>query len=157
MNWGDTRLPERFWNKTIPEPMSGCWLWTGQIRKDGYPLFWDIDVRKMTRAYHWPFRVIHGPMPAGLDHDHLCRVRCCVNPAHLEAVTRSVNVRRGLAPDRIASFNRNKTHCPAGHEYTPENTGIAKSSKTPNGYRFCRICDRAEQRRRYHRRTHGTL
>jgi hypothetical protein len=68
-----------------------------------------------------------GPIPPGLEIDHLCRVRNCVNPAHLEAVTRGENVRRQMAVI---------THCPQGHEYTTANTRVGRDRK-----RGCRRCD----------------
>lgn len=76
-----------------------------------------------------------GPIPDGLQIDHLCRVRHCVNPAHLEPVTIAENVRRGAAA---------QTHCKYGHEYTPENTVIH------HGGRECRTCNRIRSRRRYY-------
>jgi hypothetical protein len=80
-----------------------------------------------------------GKIPEGLQIDHLCRVRECANPAHLEAVTCRENLLRG---DTVTAHNANKTHCVNGHEYTPENTAI-----TRDGCRRCRICHRADSNR----------
>lgn len=69
-----------------------CWVWTGQLNNKGYGL---ASVRNRKRAAHlvlWELLV--GPVPPGLELDHLCRVRRCVNPDHLEPVTRSENQRR---------------------------------------------------------------
>jgi hypothetical protein len=84
-------------------------------------------------AYEW----LVGPIPDGFQIDHLCRVRNCVAPDHLEAVTQQENLRRGEA----GANNKIKTHCPHGHEYTPENTLVNRS-----GSRVCVICKRVAAR-----------
>ena len=84
-----------------------------------------------------------GPIPAGLDIDHLCRTRACCNPDHLEPVTRQVNLLRG---ETTTAARAAITHCPRGHEYTPENTRTSKL-----GQRECRECRRALNRAYYHR------
>lgn len=119
------------------EPNSGCWLWTGGIDKSGYGLtkvYSSDGTRKTVAAHRVLYQMNRGPIPTGLEIDHLCRVRCCVNPAHLEPVTRSVNIRRGLVPEIIRARARLITHCPQDHEYTPENTRIRR------GKRECKIC-----------------
>lgn len=73
-----------------------------------------------------------GPIPEGLELDHLCRVRHCANPEHLEPVTGRENIRRGTSPSAI---NGRKTHCKNNHEFTPENTYVS-----PLGKRTCRTC-----------------
>jgi hypothetical protein len=79
-----------------------------------------------------------------MDLDHLCRNRCCVNPAHLEPVTRKVNLGRSPLVGRGAGTAQTaKTHCPQGHEYTPENTRIAR------GKRYCKTCHRDCERIKY--------
>jgi len=69
-----------------------CWLWIGATNQKGYGTFWSGDVR--TGAHRWSYEYHVGPIPVGLEIDHLCRVRHCVNPAHLEAVTHAENLRR---------------------------------------------------------------
>lgn len=109
-------VEERFWAKV--DKTETCWLWTAGRNRDGYGLFSSQrgGQRSAHRiAYEWE----RGPIPDGLQIDHLCRVTSCVNPAHLEAVTGRVNMLRGFAPPAI---NARKTHCINGHEFTPENT-----------------------------------
>jgi hypothetical protein len=117
----------------------GCWLWTGHGRgKFGYGGI------KIGSRGHYAHRVVYellvGPVPKGLELDHLCRVPRCVNPAHLEPVTRRENQMRGEA---FVSANARKTHCPQGHPYDEANTYINRAS----GGRVCRACNNDHQRR----------
>lgn len=89
-------------------------------------------------AHRMAYEELVGPIADGLQIDHLCRVRCCVNPAHLEPVTQAENIRRGVSP---TAANRRKTHCKHGHEFTTENTRLV-----PEG-RICRRCDVAKTQR----------
>jgi len=126
---------ERFENFCMPEPMSGCVLWLGSLC-DGYPNFW--DGKTMVRGHRWYWQLCNGPVPTGLELDHLCRVRSCVNLRHMEAVTKFVNMARGNSPQAI---NLRKTHCLRGHEYTPENTYISKPRPGHRpGNRECKAC-----------------
>ena len=121
-----------------PEPNSGCWLWMGTVSRSGYG---SVSVNgEMKLAHRVAYEMQNGPIPASLELDHKCRVRCCVNPAHLEAVSHAENIRRG----RTGAHQRAKTHCPKGHEYSIENTMIDQ------GWRVCRACkaERERQRRR---------
>ena len=146
-----TPIIERFMKFVSPEPNSGCWLWTGSISEDGYGKF------KMTQAAWAAHRVSYelfvGPIPEGLQIDHLCRVRCCVNPKHLEPVTLQENFRRGIGNAHgaaAASIARiSKTHCLRGHEYVPDNVMIQA-----DGARRCRTCDR-KRAREYQRAKRG--
>ena len=142
MNWGDSRLPERFWSKVAPCPMSGCWLWTAALSL-GYGKF---GVGQRVRsAYRYAYEMLVGAVPNGLELDHRCRVRCCVNPAHLEPVTHAENIRRGDSPAQLVHFNRveriRPPTCPAGHQFDEKNTRI-----TPKGHRKCRACHRERER-----------
>jgi len=143
-DFGDARLPARFWDKALPEPNSGCWIWTacldlkgyGQVRVGGAP----GRRGRMQRAHRAAYQSLAGPIPEGLQLDHLCRVRCCVNPAHLEPVTSAENARRGLTGQTTAARQRALTHCRAGHPYEGHNLIRRKG-----GGRDCRACKCARQ------------
>lgn len=79
-----------------PEPNSGCHLWTGALDSKGYGMFWVGSASQpRQKAHRVAFLAAGGVIPAGMQIDHKCRVRCCVNPAHLEAVTCRENIVRG--------------------------------------------------------------
>lgn len=125
---------ERFLAKvTIGE--DGCWQWTGGTAR-GYGRF--CANYKMHNAHRWSYEFSVGPIPAGLQLDHLCRNTMCVNPAHLEPVTPQENTLRGHT---LAAANAAKTHCPKGHPLSGANLYV-----TPRGYRDCRACRRESSR-----------
>lgn len=109
-----------------PEPNTGCWLWAGSIGSHGYGQMRHEGTTKLAHR-----------LPAGLDLDHLCRVRSCCNPDHLEPVTRIVNARRGMRGLMRKVEAAKITHCPAGHEYTHANTYHGSNGRS------CRACARA--------------
>jgi len=119
-----------------------CWLWRGTLDTKGYGRFkTHIGAGSPKQAAHrWLYKQVVGPVADELDMDHLCKVHNCVNPDHLEPVTRAENIRRG----NTGIHNRIKTHCPAGHEYSPENTWLHKQ-----GYRVCRTCGIERMRKSY--------
>lgn len=131
---------ERFWRKVEPLPWSGCWIWTGAT-SGGYGHVRLLGELKM--AHRLSYEMDKGPIPLGLELDHLCRVPCCVNPAHLEPVTTAENTRRGRLAEVTRARYARITHCPHGHAYAGNNLGIS-----PNGTRYCRTCQRDYQRRR---------
>ena len=137
MNVGDRgTLEERLEAKYMPEPNSGCWLWLGATNNKGYA---QIHVNGKTElAHRKSYEIYVGQIPDGLTLDHLCRVACCINPAHLEPVSMRENYLRGNGPKVNGDFYRTKTHCSNGHLYSGENLIIEK-----NGWRSCRICRRA--------------
>lgn len=121
---------ERFWAKVNrPAGTEGCWRWTGMLDGSGYGRF-IIKKPKVVPAHRYAYELLVGQIPAGLQLDHLCRNRACVNPAHLEPVTNQENTLRGLR-------GRMVTSCAHGHEYTETNT-----IHRPNGRRGCRECSR---------------
>ena len=126
---------ERFWAKVKAIP-SGCWEWQASLNgKDGYGLFWNGQRTQV--AHRFLYESLNGVIPIGFELDHLCRNKRCVNPIHLEVVTRSQNTARGIGPSLAKENQLAKTHCPRGHEYTAENTYV-----NPEGRRYCRICVR---------------
>lgn len=142
---GDPRLPARFWAK-VEVSAEGCWRWTATTNH-GYGIFKapETGTKYAHRAAHL---ALVGPIPTGLDLDHLCHGwdaecclgdlcphRACCNPGHLELAPRLTNVRRGRG-------NGAKTHCPQEHEYTEENTIRIKG-----GGRRCKTCAYAQNRR----------
>jgi hypothetical protein len=115
-----------------------CWLWTGSLQQDGYGRF--IFRRRQFLAHRVAFFLAHGRwVPSSGATDHLCRVRRCVNPAHLDETTRGDNVRRGLV-GRPKPWLR-KTHCYRGHPYDEANTYV-----DPSGGRHCRACHAITQK-----------
>ena len=107
-----------------------CWTWTAGLDRRGYGRIRVGD--KTAAAHRVVYELLSGPIPEGLSLDHLCRNPSCVRPDHLEPVTHAENVRRGAAGEN----QRAKTHCPRGHEYTPENT--YNNPRRPN--RACQAC-----------------
>ncbi|MFE6474636.1 HNH endonuclease signature motif containing protein [Streptomyces rochei] len=104
-----------------------CWIWTGFVRPDGY------GKARGRQAHRVVYELLVAPIEDGLELDHLCRQIKCVNPAHLEPVTRQENIRRRFEL---------VTHCKSGHKFTPENTYIRG-----NGHRACRACNNANAAR----------
>ena len=136
---------QRFMKYVIPIPESGCWLWTGSLSHNGYGAFSGAHT---SRAHRLAYEYYKEPIPANGQLDHLCRVRCCVNPDHLEVVTNKTNVLRGIG---VTAENAKRTHCIYGHAYTEQNTRYRKT-----GGRACRECH--QQRKRNGRRVaEGTL
>lgn len=123
----------------LPEPNSGCWLWTGTLNPGGYGSVGYLG--RTMNAHRAAYLVCGGDIPDGCDLDHLCRVRCCVNPSHLEPVSRSENLRRGNAGKNFIEAAIAKTRCPYGHEYAGSNLYVSKK-----GSRDCVICARARVR-----------
>lgn len=124
-------LAERFWarvNKT-----DTCWLWIGFVTESGYGLC-PMGNRRYRPAHRVSWKLAGRDLVVGMHLDHLCRVRNCVNPDHLDQVTPAVNNARGVGP---AAQNRRKTHCIRNHEFDLINTRWL-----PNGSRKCVACSR---------------
>lgn len=122
---------------------TGCRRWKLAHYSKGYGR---INVgNKRCRVHRVAYEVWVGPIPEGLQIDHVrangCRYRDCIEPTHLEAVTPYENILRKPRP----------THCPQGHEYTPENTILGDRYGKTGNYRKCRTCSNAHSRA-YHAR-----
>lgn len=130
------KLPARLLSKLqkSDEVFNGtsCWLWTGRLERDGYARTWHKE--KNRPAHRVIYELLVAEVPSHLQMDHLCRVRHCCNPRHLEPVTPKENIRRSDLAKR-GEHQRRKTHCLHGHEYTESNT-----HKRKGGGRTCRQC-----------------
>lgn len=137
-----TTTEERFWAKV--GKTDGCWHWLGPKSPEGYGRF-SVDGR-LVGPHRFAYELVVGPLPEGLELDHLCRNPSCVKPSHVEIVSHVENVRRGHAGRNWAA----KIHCPQGHSYNLFNTRF----RPRNGKRVtrtCRECRRIEQRSRRYR------
>lgn len=119
---------------------SGCWLWQGFLNQYGYG-------RAKWRGRNWlvhrlVYELMERPIPAGLTIDHLCRVRNCLNPGHMEPVTSRENTLRG---DTVPARHLAKTHCSRGHEFNEENTYRFGPERR---WRQCRPCQLINQEER---------
>lgn len=132
-------IEQRIADLSIPEPNSGCWLWLGSICEDGY----GKAGGKETLAHRLSYKHFIGPIPDGLEIDHKCRVRCCVNPKHLRLLTHAENA--SLAIQGENHRNTRKTCCKRGHLLSGENLILEKGA---NGsiVRQCRACRNERQR-----------
>jgi hypothetical protein len=113
----------------------GCWVWTGARSVQGYGRIWNDGTTRLAHRVLYELGV--GPIPAGLDLDHVCRNTTCVNPSHLEPVTHAENMRR-----------IRKSHCANGHKWCEATTYIRPSRNE----RECRACNRERQAARNARR-----
>lgn len=120
---------DRFWPKV--DASGDCWEWTAGRHTNGYALFRSAN---SNLAHRWVWTTLVGPIPEGLNIDHLCRNRICVNPDHLEVVEPAVNTMRGTG---LMAMNARKTHCKRGHEFIQANI-----RPTAKGGRSCLTCAR---------------
>lgn len=138
------RVSERAQRRIVCDVATRCWLWTGSVNTSGYGIItFPYEGRVHGGLVHrvmWEAR--YGSVPDELD--HICRVRLCCNPAHLQETTRRSN---NLGSNSISSRNARKTVCVNGHPFTPDNT-----YRVPTGGRGCRACGAARARSYYWRK-----
>jgi hypothetical protein len=116
------------------DAITGCWVWQKCIAASGYGRIKvrENGVSRTDYTHRVAYEHFIGPIPGGLDLDHLCRNRACCNPHHLEPVTRRENLLRGVGP---SALNTVKAECDAGHPFDETNTAYL-----PDGRRRCRAC-----------------
>ena len=128
----------RFWAKV--ERTESCWGWTGAKQPEGYGRFF-AGAGRLVLAHRWSYEHHVGPIAEGMTIDHLCRNTSCVNPAHMEVVTRELNAWRG-------NPNKDKTHCKRGHALAGENVYVPPKRPTVRACRTCRKAESAAHRNR---------
>lgn len=127
---------QSMFERTSPEPNSGCWLWLGHLNHGGYAR---VSFRGKGRQAHRVILWLMGrSIESGQEVDHLCKNPSCINPDHLEVVSRRVNIERS---NGITKLNTLKTHCPKGHPYTKDN--LRAFGKRP--WRGCKACHRERE------------
>lgn len=142
--FGDPRLPRRFWGKVRPEPTTGCWLWTAAADHHGYGRF-GVRTKLVRLAHRHAYIVLVDPEIGSLEVCHRCDNPSCVNPEHLFAGSHTDNMRDMSRKGRhrlnnLPLRNALKTHCSRGHPFSPENTSIIGKG------RRCLTCQAAAQR-----------
>lgn len=144
-------LMPRVWKRVKIDPDTGCWNWTGPTMGKGYACInWEGRSWLIHRAVY-TFTV--GPIPEGMELDHLCESKVCCNPAHLEPVTTEVNSKR--SPNTLAAKNAAKTHCPQGHPYDEENTKWTwmTGRRQKRLVRLCKACATEHHRKQSRRKS----
>jgi hypothetical protein len=136
---------KRFWAKVDKETENECWEWTAATSSKGYGQFAIGGVSKSTHRISY---IMHkGKIPDGLMICHTCNNPPCVNPNHLYAGSNKENMQQASNEKRLAP--QQKTHCKAGHEFTPENTALYKQKKRGNALtRVCKTCKKINDKRR---------
>ena len=138
----DSEIADRLFPKIVENPDTNCWEWQGRGHaRTGHGMFYYNALGKMvTRYVHiWMWEFLVGPIPEGLQLDHLCRVTNCCNPVHLEPVTSKVNTLRG---EGIAAVNARKTECVRGHPLDGPDADVF----VYRDMRYCRACKRIRER-----------
>jgi hypothetical protein len=135
----DERALARFVAKIQCDDATGCWLWTGALASHGYGNF-GVAMGTTRYAHRLAYEQWRDAIPRGLVIDHLCRVRRCVNPWHMDVVSNRENILRGNGPAVQRARHRNQVRCVRGHDITGENVW-----RDARGYRHCRLCFRARR------------
>lgn len=147
------KVEQRFWAK-VEASADGCWNWTGSRNWKGYGFFKVTnpppEAGLSVGAHRIAYLMLVGPIPDGLQLDHLCRNRACVRPEHLEPVTNRENWNRGNTPSAV---HARKTHCHVGHPLSGDNLYVAPA----NGMRVCVTCRTARRRAWRQRRVEAGL
>ena len=143
-------LPTRFQSK-VRVADNGCWLWMA-AKINGYGRYGQGRGRHVA-AHRFSYETLIGAIPSGLEIDHLCLTKHCVNPAHLEPVTHSENIRRAFVNGQakgqaqptkgLKMVERRNSHCPQGHDLS-----VHGLEKPGHGWR-CKLCHRDRERERY--------
>ena len=137
----------RFWAKVKIGGPTDCWLWQGAKNSRGYGRFHVEGTRwQRVGAHRIAYEMAKGPIPNGLQTDHLCRTPACVNPTHLETVTSRTNTLRGINP------RSSRSHCGRGHEYQADNFRLYLPKGATHPKRVCRVCHRIRERTKYQQR-----
>ena len=120
-----------------------CWIWQASKFWQGYGQFGYEG--KNWYAHRWSYTYFRGEIPSGLELDHTCKIKSCVNPYHLDAVTQVGNMNRAV--QRKENYHSSQAYCKRGHKFTTENTYINKKSSGAI-IRYCRMCKRERDRKR---------
>ena len=126
-------IKQRLDNKIYRDPNSGCWIWLGFLHNGYARTSYKRHFPHTTAVYRIAYCLYRGEIPEAMEVDHLCRVRCCVNPWHMEIVTHAENTKRAIYP-KETHRNGRKTHCKRGHPFDEKNT-MHDGTK-----RQCRMC-----------------
>ena len=138
------RFAARLLRPATANPETGCWEWPSpRLNRDGYGQI--KFIRRFMTAQRASHVLFIGPIPDGAEVDHLCRNRACINPAHLEAVSRRENILRG---NNQAALNARKTHCKRGHPLSGDNLVLVQTGKqrVARGCKTCRAIPRKKGR-----------
>lgn len=140
-------MSDRLMTHIVLNPATGCWHWTGYVRKAGYGI---INIRRNGKnyprhAHRVAYETFRGPVPEGMQVDHLCRRRDCINPSHMEVVTPGENTRRGIVAEVQRQRHAKRTHCKNGHLLSADNVYQGHCKGFPA--RGCKICRKAADQR----------
>lgn len=135
----------RFLSQINPISKGGCWLWRGGLNAYGYGSFWNGS--KLVMAHRYSYEFAYGPIPEGLELDHVwargCRNKHCVRPTHLEPVTHKENMVRAYQIPRPKQPSKIQDFCMQGHPMSGDNLYVS-----PKGQRKCKACARIRDAKR---------